>query len=165
MRRTTSTRPLLTSAVLLALALTGCGDDESAAVASEGATSPATEPATTTVDVEPTASPTETDTDFPEAVEAPEQGRTYGVVVLGDAADLTATQEAVAQYGFEAYTADIGCLRGAGPALAIADGTIVSYLTFADIDAAQDVYSLYTYLEPDAKILGAAAAAIYCLDG
>lgn len=111
--------------------------------------------------------PGATDADFPEAVDAPQQGGTYGVVVLADGSDaeLAAAQEAVAEHGFTAYTAEIGCLDGAGPALDIADGTLVSYLVFADVDAAQDFASVYTYLDDDAGTPGVAEARTYCMDG
>ena len=78
---------------------------------------------------------------------------------------LAASQEAVAEHGFTAYTAEIGCLDGAGPALDIADGTLVSYLVFADVDAAQDFASVYTYLDDDAETPGVAEARTYCMDG
>ena len=115
----------------------------------------------------PSAPPTDgsggSEEQFPEVVGAPEQGRTYGVVVLGSRTDeaVATSLEEVADYGFEALTADPACLQVRGRPLAVR-GDSVSYLVFADIDEAQDFYSLYAYLRPDAVVLGALEAVLTC---
>ena len=154
---------LLAPLVVGVLALTGCGSsDEPGVVDPVGAPVESTATADEPVS-EPSAPPTDPDDEFPDVVAAPEQGSKYGVVVLGSRTDeaVATSLEEVATYGFTALTADPACLQVSGRPLRIR-GDSLSYLVFADIDEAQDFYSLYTYLRPDAVVLGALQAVLTC---
>jgi hypothetical protein len=145
----------LASPVLLAcLTLTGCGSSPSSQD-TEAVRPPATADPTPV-----SASPT-----WPEDVDAPTQGGTYTAVVLatGSQAELDASLDSVAAYGYDAAVSDAGCLQGAAKTLDLPAGALVTSLLFADEATAARFADAYVAAE-DGLMVGRAEVRTYCLD-
>lgn len=118
-------------------------------------------------DAAPDAAPDEDQAapSLPASVTTPVQGGSYGLVVLaaGDEDALAASQDEAARLGDAAYVGEVGCYRGAGEALGLADGTLVSGMLFDDVATAQEFADAYDS-SVDTPAVGVAAVTAYCLD-